>query len=177
MVDRSVQPAAHLTPAGESHAAGEAPLLLAPRTRPRSQRKLDSSGSDSRGALTTVFGSLVIVLIAFFVLAWISRNAAPQGMAPRPSEVFESLGRAPLSNRQQLQLIRVGNKLVLLGVNASGTDTLTEITEPEEVDRLAGLCRQNQPGSITATFRQVLDQYGGEAGGADEWPDGEERHA
>jgi hypothetical protein len=40
-------------------------------------------------------------------------------------------------------------------------ETLTEITDTDEVTRLAGLCRQAQPGSTTAAFRQVLQQLAG----------------
>jgi hypothetical protein len=54
----------------------------------------------------------------------------------------------------------VGNKLLLLSVTASGAETLTEITDPEEIDRLAGICRQNHPDSITASFREILWQCG-----------------
>jgi len=69
------------------------------------------------------------------------------------------LGRAPLAARQQVHLLRCGRKLLLVSVTPAGAETLTEITEPEEVDRLAGLCRAAQPGSSTATFRRLLDQF------------------
>lgn len=108
--------------------------------------------------MLTVISSLAIVLAVFFAFVWLSRSAAPKGMAPLSKEVVESLGRAPLLGRQQMQLIRIGNKLILLSVTATGADTLTEITDPVEVDRLAGLCRQSQAGSISDTFRHVLAQ-------------------
>ena len=88
--------------------------------------------------------------------------APVQGFAPLPGEVFESLGRAPLTGRQQMQLIRLGNKLVLLSVTPTGAETLTEITDIDEVNRLAGLCQQGRSGSISDTFRQVLSQYADE---------------
>jgi hypothetical protein len=37
-------------------------------------------------------------------------------------------------------------------------ETLTEITDPLEVDRLAGLCQQTRPDSATTMFRQVFEQ-------------------
>jgi flagellar biogenesis protein FliO len=109
-----------------------------------------------------VLGSLSVVLAAFFVLVWLTRKTAPKGMAPLPSEVFESLGRAPLTGRQQMQLIRLGNKLVLINVTATGAETLTEITDLDEVNRLSALCQQDRSGSISNTFRQVLSQYADE---------------
>jgi flagellar protein FliO/FliZ len=86
------------------------------------------------------------------------RRAAPQGFTRLPSEAFEVLGRAPLFGRQNVHLIRCGNKLLLVSVTPAGTETLTEIVDPQEVDRLAGLCRQAGPQSSTAAFKQIFEQ-------------------
>ena len=67
-------------------------------------------------------------------------------------------GATPLTGRQQVQLLRLGKKLVLVAVTATEARTLSEVTDPLEVDRLSGLCQQNRPESITASFRQVLAQ-------------------
>jgi flagellar biogenesis protein FliO len=101
---------------------------------------------------------LGVVLAVFFLLAWLTRRTASQAQTLLPAEVVECLGRTPLAPRQQLQLVRVGHKLVLLSVTAGEARALTEVTDPDEVNRLHGLCRQQQPGSITASFRQVLNQ-------------------
>ena len=114
------------------------------------------------GALTTVLASLGIVLSVFFTFVWATRRAAPKGLAALPGEVVESLGRAPLAARQQMQLIRLGNRLLLLSVTAQGAETLAEVTDPDEVDRLSGLCQQGRAGSVTGTFRQVLAQFSSE---------------
>ena len=116
----------------------------------------------SVGTLVTVSSSLAIVLAVFFLVAWVSRRTAPNGLAPLPAEVVESLGRAPLIGRQQAQLLRVGKKLVLVSITPSGVETITEITDLAEVDRLASLCQQTRPGSITDSFRNILSQYANE---------------
>jgi flagellar biogenesis protein FliO len=111
--------------------------------------------------LLTIGSSLAVVLGLFFLFAWTMRRGSPGGSAVLPGEVVEVLGRAPLTHRQQLHLLRCGRKLVLVNVCAEGVETLTEITEPEEVDRLLGLCRQSHPQSASATFRQVFQQFAG----------------
>ncbi len=68
------------------------------------------------------------------------------------------LGRTQLATRQFVQLLRVGNKLVLIAATPEGTKPLTEITDPVEVDRLLGLCMRNHSQSTTAEFQQVLNQ-------------------
>jgi flagellar biogenesis protein FliO len=106
-----------------------------------------------------VAGSLAVVLGLFLLVAWAMRRAAPRGSALLPSEVFEVLGRAHLAGRQQAHLLRCGRKLLLVSVTPAGVETLTEVTEPLEVDRLAGLCRQAQPHGATAAFRQIFQQW------------------
>jgi flagellar biogenesis protein FliO len=115
-------------------------------------------------ALLSVGASLAIVLGLFLLLAWGMRKAAPRGSVLLPSEVFEVLGRAPLGARQQVQLIRCGSKLLLVSITPAGAETLTEVTEPGEVDRLAGLCHQAHPHSATAAFRQVFEQFASRSG-------------
>jgi hypothetical protein len=49
-----------------------------------------------------------------------------------------------------MQLVRCGNKLLLLATSASGVQPLTEVTDPDEVDRLTRLCRgERYDGPIT----------------------------
>ena len=62
--------------------------------------------------------------------------------AALPPDVVEVLGRVSLAPRQPAQLVRIGHKLILVSISTAGVKTLTEITDPLEVDRLAGLCQQ-----------------------------------
>jgi flagellar biogenesis protein FliO len=159
-VDGAVRSVSHTEAISPS--AGDAPLPLRASRTPQRLTQEPSNKASGKRATTTVVGSLSVVLAAFFVLVWLSRKTAPKGLAPLPGEVFESLGRAPLTARQQMQLIRLGNKLVLLSVTSTGAETLTEITDLDEVNRLAALCQQGRSGSISDTFRQVLSQYADE---------------
>jgi len=95
----------------------------------------------------------------FLVVAWVMRRATPGLGMLLPKEVVEVLGRTPLAGRHQLHLLRCGQKLLLVSASPAGVETLTEITEPLEVDRLSGLCRQARPDSTTAMFRQVFQQF------------------
>ena len=117
------------------------------------------------GTLATTFGGLAIVLGLFFVIVRLARKGRPKESTTLSAEVVEVLGRVPLAGRQQAQLIRVGNKLLLVALSTGVAETLTEITDPLEVDRLCGLCRQSRPTSATAAFRQVLAQFSREKPG------------
>ena len=106
-----------------------------------------------------------LVLGLFFVIAWLSRKFAPAGAVSLPMEAVELLGHAPFAGRQQLRLLRVGNKLLLVAVSPAGLETLTEISDAAEVEHLLALCRRNRPGSSQAAFQQVLGQLATEPEG------------
>lgn len=125
------------------------------------KRENSEGGKATSGNVTSVvFSSLAIVLGLFFVVVWLARRALPKSTMSLPSDVLEVLGRSPLANRHHLQLIRLGRRLLLVSVSPDSAETLTEITDPDEVNHLASLCQQDQPGSITGSFRQVLNQLG-----------------
>ncbi len=136
--------------------------LPAPKhTRPGDQRRpLDGRGTTQSNVTWVVMSSLAIVLGLFFLVVWIARRALPKSTTTLSTDVLDVLGRAPLGNRHNLQLIRLGRRLLLVSVTPDNAQTLTEITDPDEVNHLASLCQQQQPGSITGSFRQVLQQLG-----------------
>jgi|GEM_PF-6174446 len=108
--------------------------------------------------LRTAGTGLGISLGLLLLCAWLFRRNAPSSTTPLPKEVVSVLGRVPLAARHFVQLLRVGNKLVLVSVTAEGTETITEVTDPVEVDRLLSLCMRNHTQSTTAEFQQVLNQ-------------------
>jgi flagellar biogenesis protein FliO len=131
-------------------------LPLAP---PKSKRGAENAPPTVGRAVTTVATSLAVVLGLFTLLVWFARKTNAKGRAPLLGHAVETLGRTPLNGRQEMHLVRVGNKLILLAVTPTSAETLTEITDPAEIDRLAGICRQDHADSITASFREVLSQY------------------
>jgi flagellar biogenesis protein FliO len=118
-------------------------------------------------SLYTILSALAIVIGAFLLFVWAMRRAgrlsAQRGQLP--ADVVSVLGRVPLAARQSAQLLRVGNKLVLVSLTPTGAETLTEVTDPAEVDRLVGLCQQANPYSTTQAFEQVFRQMSNEAAG------------
>jgi flagellar biogenesis protein FliO len=131
-------------------------ILLPPNSKAGAGNSSKSMGG--LPSLISIAGSTGLVLGIFFLLVWIVRRKTPQALVRLPGEAFEILGRAPLNGRQQVQLLRCGNRLLLVSVTPGGAETLTEITDSMEVDRLSGLCRQSQPGSSSAAFKQVFEQ-------------------
>lgn len=154
----SARPSASLAPAAAIAPRAAAPSL--PLGGRAEKGPLDKASPIS--ALCTVGGSLSVVLGLFLVVAWAMRKVAPRGALVLPKEVFEILGRAPLGARQQVQLLRCGSKLLLVSITPHGVETLTEVTDAVEVDRIAGVCQQGNPKSSTTAFRQIFQQVAAE---------------
>ncbi len=124
-----------------------------------------SSQVESRGGtvqmLVSVGSSFLLVIGLFLGLAWCYRKTMNTSIGGVPKSVVSVLGRTQLAPRQQLMLVRFGSKLVLVSVIQGEARTISEITDPLEVDQLAGLCESYQPHSVTQSFRQILNQTGG----------------
>ena len=139
------------------------PLKLAPRNAKAANDRPQRPAPATPGtAIGTVVSSLAIVLGLLLGLVWCSRRFAPTGTAPLPKEAVELLGRSPLNARQMMQLLRVGDRLLLVAISAGGVQTLTEITDPEEVEQLVALCRRGQADSASASFDRVIREMASE---------------
>lgn len=128
-----------------AYSAGESPET--PSASIKLKEKQSPAGRDEQPnkpdglSAVKLFGSLALVIGLFLLAVWLLRRAAPRGAKPLPTEVFESLGRAPLAFRNQAHLLRLGNKLLLVSASVGGVEPLAEITDPAEVERLTELCR------------------------------------
>jgi flagellar protein FliO/FliZ len=145
---------------------------LAPRSNPAAQAATVGGQSLSEGikgrlpasfsrfdSLTTAGAGLAIVVGLFFVCMWLlRRSSGAKHGGVLPNEAFAVLGRAPLTPQSFAQLLRVGNKLVLVAISADGIQPLTEVIDPLEVDRLTGVCASGRGHGPAAEFQQVLAQ-------------------
>ncbi len=156
-------------PTGGSSLVGPAAVETAAERRPIPLSRQSSDAPSPLGGLSggdttrlvNAATSLGIVLGLFLLVMWVVRRGMPKGSGLLPSEAVEVLGRASLAGRQQVQLVRCGNKIVLLSVTPSGTQTLTEISDPAEVDRLHSICQPPSPGG--GPWRQFFGHFTGES--------------
>jgi flagellar biogenesis protein FliO len=102
-------------------------------------------------SLVTTITALVLVIGLFLLCAWALRRGSRQLSGALPKDVVSVLGTTPLGGRQLAQLLRLGNKLVLVSVTTGGAETLAEVTDPAEVERLLGLCLQSGPRDLART--------------------------
>lgn len=90
--------------------------------------------------IARVLGSLALVLGGYFGLVGVLRFFSGEGSGGVPTEVLELLGTVPLAHNKQLQIVRLGSKLLLVVDGENGTHPIGEISDPDEVEYLASLC-------------------------------------
>jgi flagellar biogenesis protein FliO len=104
--------------------------------------------------LTTMASSLAIVLGLFAGFVWLYKKS-PQGSNTLPSEVFQSIGRCSLAPKHDAVLVRCGGRVLLVSLSAGhGAQTLMELRDADEVDRLCALAA----GGSSAAFGDVIRQ-------------------
>jgi len=106
--------------------------------------------------IISVGSTLLIVIAAFFILALFLRKVTPQSNRALPKDAFECLGRYYLTQKHQVQLLRLGSRIVLVSVMPDGVSTLAEIVDPDEAVSLLGLCRRLDSNSATEMFRKTV---------------------
>lgn len=107
-----------------------------------------TAGSESTGSArsnsngwTTPVGSLVFVLALIAGGAYFIRRQGGRIAGLLPNDVLQVLGRRYIDQRQSIQLVRCGSKiLVLANSSQHGLTTLAEITDPLEVERITAQC-------------------------------------
>jgi len=134
---------AKIEPATADQAAR--PIRPPGKTRPSSNGPA-AVGDSTQQAVLRVAASMAIVLAVFFMVVWFLRRSLPQQSRVLPSDAFEILGTAALSARHSIQLVKVGNKLLVISLAVGGASSLAEIDDKEEVDRLLRLCRSSRRG-------------------------------
>ena len=107
---------AQTAPPSHQRSAPTSPSLAPRQAEPGADAERKPSGLPS---MVTVVGSLVLVLGVFLFGVWLFRKTTPAGFGVLPIEAFESLGRARLTTRQQVHLLRCGNKVLLVSVGVA----------------------------------------------------------
>lgn len=120
--------------------------------------KAERNSQNVAGWGSTAWPLLAIVVAIVFGTHWL-RKHSPTAVRGLPSEAFDILGRRAIDQRNSVLIARCGSRVLVLSLSPHGMQTLVEITDPVEVDCLAGLCRMSQRDhSLADTFRAMLNK-------------------
>lgn len=106
------------------------------------------------GAWTSGLAVVILALIGVTIVTFLKRRH-PELSGGLPREVCDVLGRKRIDPRTSVCLVRLNNRILVLGVTADSVAQLSEIDDPVEVDQLAGLCRVSE-GNTLPSFRGLL---------------------
>jgi flagellar biogenesis protein FliO len=87
-----------------------------------------------------IVGGLAVVIGGYLGLVWLLQMINPAGSGAIPREALEVVGSAPLNSKQNLQLIRLGSKLMLMIHGPDGVQPVGEVSDPAEVEDLLAIC-------------------------------------
>ncbi len=123
-----------------------------------------SDGEASEGSSTWNPGwigllwPLALVLVGIFVMFWAAKRYLPGLRRMAGSRAVEILGRAYLTPRQSVTVVKLGRRVLVIGQTAEQLSALASITDPEEVSEIVGLCESAGGNSSTATFRKIFQR-------------------
>jgi flagellar biogenesis protein FliO len=159
------EPLTAAAPNTRPQAAAVEPARVGSRklTRPAAAESEPAAGkrTASRPASSwwTTLGGLAVVLVLILSSAFALKKHVPATAGILPAEVIQVLGRRYLDHRQSIQLVRCGSRILILANSQQhGLHTLAEVTDPVEVDLLAGLCQQSQANSVSQNFVQLFQK-------------------
>ncbi|HAU36557.1 MAG TPA: flagellar biosynthetic protein FliO [Phycisphaerales bacterium] len=115
----------------------------------------DTTGTDLGGGWGRTLAALAIVVGLIFLLRWVLRRmGSPSAVRRGPMEV---IARTTVSGRQQLLLVRLGERLLVVGSGPEGMTSLGEVRDPAEV---AALTQSAEAGraSVVETLREKFSR-------------------
>lgn len=102
---------------------------------------------------------LVVVLGAFLVLGlYVFKRILPNGRGLFSSPALEVLGRTHFDQQKYVALLRVGKRLLVVGVAPGGFDALTEISDEVEIADLMAVAKPKTSTGKNIFHRMFLSQ-------------------
>ncbi|MBI5864294.1 MAG: flagellar biosynthetic protein FliO [Planctomycetes bacterium] len=103
-------------------------------------------------------GALAAVVAVILFLSWGAKALGGGNFGRRlgRTRAIEVVSRTALSPRQSLCLVRVGQRIILIGITPDSIRTLDVIASPEEAAALAGSALSEQASRVDGGFEKKL---------------------
>ena len=133
---------------------------------PRQRRRppAGTGGFDVRRIVT----ALAVVLVLILLARWFVRRFFGVAGAARSTRAVQVLSRSTLSPKQQLMLLRVGRRLLVVGDGGGQLNTLSEITDADEVAALVGQVQDDHSAALSRAFGSLFGRMQGKFGEAEQ---------
>lgn len=111
-----------------------------------------SAGTSPIAGPARLFWPLFVVLGVIVVVLLAARKWLPRSRRLGGGPVLNVLARHYLAPKQSLCLVRLGRRLLLVGITPDRINTVAEITEPNEASEILAVLECTRPGSFTSVF-------------------------
>jgi flagellar protein FliO/FliZ len=111
-------------------------------------------------SLTRMILSLVVVVGVILALRWGGVKLFNGSSSVKGSRAMQVVSRSIISPKQQLMLVQVGRRLVVVGNSGTHLATLAEITDADEVAELLGQAQRDKSETIGKTFGSLMRRAG-----------------
>jgi flagellar biosynthetic protein FliO len=121
---------------------------------------VDTSTTFDVRRVAAALGAVIALILA---LRWVAKHLFASSAAPRSGGAMRVLSRMVVSPKQQVLLVQVGRRVVVVGDSGTQMSPLSEITDADEIAALVGQIHQEQsrPGmkGFGALFGRAQDPF------------------
>jgi|GEM_PF-4441431 len=137
------------------------------------------SGEESGGGwMLNTFTALGLVLLLIWGLRSLLLKASGRPVASSVNPTVQVLSRVSIAPRNHVVLLKLGQRVLVVGDSTAGLQPIAEITEPDEIADILTTVASSKPNSISQSFSQLLNRanndYEGESDIATEGADDHE---
>ena len=117
-----------------------------------------ASGSGSGGWVLSTLAALGLVIGLILAAKWAYVKLGGKVIA-RPSRAVEVLSRTIVGPKNHVLLLRVGQRVLVVGDSTSGLRTLADLNDPEEVATLLQSVESGKPASVSQGFHDLIGRF------------------
>ncbi|MCF7958299.1 MAG: flagellar biosynthetic protein FliO [Phycisphaerae bacterium] len=143
-----------------------------------SPKESDGKSKDGPSGWTLIV-SLSLVLMLIVGLSWLYRRYMPGGKLGGHSGAIEVVARNAINPKQSLCLVKLGDRLLLVGLSPNHMASLERIDDPDEIGRIMGQVESQAAHSVSKSFQGIFHhearEYDPEEEGLDSEDYGEAR--
>ena len=153
-------------------AAGAQPIVSTPLTStqafesqplsfPDSGRRRTRAAGDREYSMPSIWPALLAVVVVcgvFCTILYCMKKYLPGHRQMFSHPAMEVLGRTHLDQRRYVSLIRVGKRIVVVGVSPDEMRSLSEITDEEEITEIMEVARPKSDAGLTI-FQRLFQRH------------------
>lgn len=123
------------------------------------ERTGERAGERTGGAWWDTLSALALVLVLIFGLRYVFLRWSGRSPVTSRQSVVEVLSRVSIAPRQQVVLLRLGNRILLVGHSSGTMCTLADVHDPREVASLLTAVSADKSSKAGGHFARLLGRY------------------